>query len=206
MKTCNKAIAWCVVLLGMVALGGCVPPQPSPLTEAQAAAAAATPPDVDSYLLGPEDALEISVWKEPELTKQMVVRPDGMISYPLIGEVKAAGHTVKQLQEEILKRLQKFVTDVNVTVILLKTQFYKIYVTGKVNKPGEFLVGKPTSVMQAISLAGGVTPFAWSGSIIVLRKVGGKEEVFPFNYNKVAKGRNLEENRILMPGDVVVVP
>ncbi len=205
MKVLKKIFSWSMLGLCLVAILGCVP-KSSPLTEAQAAAATATPPDQESYLLGPEDALEISVWKEPELTKQLIVRPDGMISYPLIGEVKAAGLTVKQLQEEIFKRLQKYVSDVNVTVILLKTQWYKLYVTGKVNKPGEFLVGKPTNVMQAIAMAGGLTPFASPGSIIILRKFGGKEEAFPFNYKRVAKGTDLEENRILMPGDVVVVP
>ncbi len=181
-------------------------PHVSPLTEAQAAAAAAATPDQDKYLLGPEDAIEISVWKEPDLTKQLVVRPDGKITYPLIGEVQASGRTVKQLQDEILKRLEKFVTDAHVTVILLKAQNYKIYVTGKVNKPGEFVIGKPVNVMQAISMAGGLTPFASPGSIMVLRTVAGKEMVYPFNYKEVAKGQFLEQNRILLPGDVVVVP
>jgi len=184
---------------------GCAPP-PSPLAAAQAATAAVPTPDQTNYLLGPEDALEISVWKEPELTKQLVVRPDGKITYPLIGEVQAAGHTVKQLQAEILKRLEKYVTDAHVTVILLKAQNYKIYVTGKVHKPGDFVIGKPVNVMQAISMAGGLTPFASPGSITVLRTIGGKEEVFPFNYKDVAKGSFLEQNRTLLPGDVVVVP
>jgi polysaccharide export outer membrane protein len=156
--------------------------------------------------LGPEDTIEISVWKEPELTKQLVVRPDGKITYPLIGEVQAAGLTVKELQKEISKRLEKFVTDANVTVILLKALFYKIYVTGKVNKPGDFIVGRPTTVMQAIAMAGGLTPFASPGSIAVLRHVAGKEEVYPFNYKEVSRGQSLGQNRILEPGDVVVVP
>ena len=134
----------------------------------------------DTYQLGPEDAIEISVWKEPDLTKQLVVRADGKISYPLVGEIQAAGMTVKQLQDEISKRLGKFVTDANVTVILLKTQYYKVFVTGKVNKPGDFIVGRPTDVMQAISMAGGLTPFASPKSIVVLRKAGGKDEVYPF--------------------------
>ena len=134
------------------------------------------------------------------------MRPDGKITYPLIGEVQAAGRTVKQLQEEVLKRLEKFVTDAHVTVILLKAQNYKIYVTGKVMRPGEFLTGKPANVMQAISMAGGLTPFASPGSIMVLRTVAGKEMVYPFNYKEVAKGQFLEQNRILLPGDVVVVP
>lgn len=160
----------------------------------------------ETYQLGPEDAIEVSVWKEPELTKQLVVRADGKISYPLVGEIQAAGMTVKQLQEEISKRLAKFVTDANVTVILLKTQYYKIFVTGKVNKPGDFVVGRPTDVMQAISMAGGLTPFASPKSIVVLRRVGGKDEVFPFNYKDVSRGMSLDQNRILLPGDVVVVP
>jgi polysaccharide biosynthesis/export protein len=193
------------VMFGLALICACTP-HISPLTEAQAAAAAVTIPDQDKYLLGPEDALEISVWKEPDLTKQLVVRPDGKISYPLIGEVQAAGRTVKQLQDEVLKRLEKYVTDAHVTIILMKAQNYKIYVTGKVNKPGDFLTGKPVNVMQAISMAGGLTPFASPGSIMVLRTVAGKEMVYPFNYKEVAKGQFLEQNRILLPGDLVVVP
>jgi polysaccharide export outer membrane protein len=194
-----------VMILSLMLMCGCTP-SASHLTVAQAAAAAVATPDEDKYLLGPEDAIEVSVWKEPELTKQLVVRPDGKITYPLIGEVQAAGKTVKQLQEEIFKRLEKYVTDAHVTVILLKAQNYKVYVTGKVNKPGDFVIGKPVNVMQAISMAGGLTPFASPGSIMVIRTVGGKEEVFPFNYKEVAKGQFLEQNRTLMPGDVVVVP
>ena len=184
---------------------GCAP-RISSMTEAQAGAAQAVPPDQEKYLLGPEDAIEISVWKEPELTKQLVVRPDGKITYPLIGEIQASGMTVKDLQKEVSKRLEKYVTDANVTVILLKAQYYKIFVTGKVNKPGDFIVGRPTTVMQAISMAGGLSPFASPGSIVVLRRVGDKEEAYSFNYNKVARGQFLEQNRTLLPGDVVVVP
>jgi polysaccharide biosynthesis/export protein len=191
------------VVLGLVVVCGCTV-SGSHLSAAQATAMAT--PDQDKYLLGPEDALEISVWKEPDLTKQLVVRPDGKITYPLIGEVQAAGETVKQLQAEISKRLEKFVTDAHVTVILLKAQNYKIYVTGKVNRPGAFLTGKPVNVLQAISMAGGLTPFASPGSIMVLRSMGGKEEAYPFNYKEVAKGQFLEQNRTLLPGDVVVVP
>ena len=201
----KRLIGLLVVGMLLGGVGGCAPSL-SPMTEAQAGVAQAVPPDQEKYLLGPEDTIEISVWKEPELTKQMVVRPDGKITYPLIGEIQAAGLTVKELQKEISKRLEKFVTDANVTVILQKAQFYKIYVTGKVNKPGDFVVGRPTTVLQAISMAGGVTAFASPGSIVVLRRVGGKEEAYSFNYNKVAQGQFLEQNRTLLPGDVVVVP
>lgn len=201
----QRFIGAAVVLAGLAALWGCTPPA-SHVSDAGAAAAAMANPDQNKYLLGPEDAIEISVWKEPDLTKQLVVRPDGKITYPLIGEVQASGRTVKQLQEEILKRLEKYVTDAHVTVILLKAQNYKIYVTGKVNKPGDFMIGKPVNVMQAISMAGGLTPFASPGSIMVLRTVSGREETYPFNYKDVAQGLMLEQNRTLLPGDVVVVP
>ncbi len=201
----RKMLALVIVGVSLAAVWGCAPGISS-VTAVQAGAAQATPPDQEKYLLGPEDAVEISVWKEPELTKQLVVRPDGKITYPLIGEVKAEGLTVNELQKEISKRLEKYVTDANVTVILLKAQHYKIFVTGKVNRPGDFIVGRPTNVMQAIAMAGGLTPFASPGSIAVLRHVGGKEEVYPFNYNQVARGRSLEQNRTLEPGDVVVVP
>jgi polysaccharide export outer membrane protein len=194
-----------MMTLAVLSLGGCTQGI-SPITQAQAAAAQVTPPDEEKYLLGPEDSLEISVWKEPELTKQLIVRPDGKITYPLIGEIQAAGLTVKDLQKEVSKRLEKYVTDANVTVILVKTQYYKIYVTGKVNKPQDFIVGRPTTVMQSIAMAGGLTPFASPGKILVLRHVGGKEEVYPFDYNAVRKGQSLEQDRILQPGDVVVVP
>jgi len=190
----------CLMLALLVA--GCTPAI-SPTVQAEAAAAQL--PD-DHYLLGPEDHLEISVWKEPELTKQIHIRPDGKISYPLIGEIQAAGQNVKQLREEIHKRLEKFVTDAQVTVILLKAHHYKIYVMGKVNKPGEFVVARPASVMQALAMAGGLTPFASPANIIILRRSEGKEQTFVFNYKEVSRGMSLEQNRILFPGDVVVVP
>jgi polysaccharide biosynthesis/export protein len=178
----------------------------SPMIEAQAAAVEVSPPDQEKYLLGPEDMIEVSVWKEPDMTKQLVVQPDGKIFYPLVGEIRAAGKTVKQLQEDISKRLEKFVTDASVTVILLKTQYYKFFVTGKVNKPGEFIAGRPTSVLQAISMAGGLTPFASPRNIKIVRKIGGADEVYLFNYKDVSKGLLLSQDIILQPGDVVVVP
>lgn len=168
--------------------------------------AAGLPPNPESYQLGPEDILEISVWKEPELTKQVVVAPDGKISYPLIGNIQAAGRTVKQLQDDIAKQLEKFVTEAHVTVILMKVQFYKIYVTGLVTRPGEFLLGRAPTVMQAIAMAGGLTPFAAPSRIIIIRKNKNQDETFPFDYKAVSRGESLEQNRLLQPGDVVVVP
>ena len=165
-------------------------PQMSATVEAQSAAAEETQVDQEKYLLGPEDVLEVSVWKEPDMTRQLVVQPDGKIFYPLLGEMRGAGKTVKQLQEEISKKLEKFVTDASVTVILLRTQYYKFFVTGKVNKPGEFLVGRPTSVLQAIAMAGGLTPFASPKNVKVVRKVSGQDEIYNFDYKDVSKGND----------------
>ena len=197
-----KQLVWLVLGLALMAGLGCTPHM-NTTVEAQAAAAQVVE---EKYQLGPEDVIEISVWKEPDLTKQIAVRPDGKISYPLIGEVQVAGKTVKQVREDISKRLEKFVTDAQVTVILLKTQNYKIYVVGKVNKPGEFVMGRPANVMQALAMAGGLTPFASPSKIIVIRRSGGNEQTFPFDYKSVAKGEFLDQNITLLPGDVVVVP
>jgi polysaccharide biosynthesis/export protein len=175
------------------------------VTPAEAQTAATQAVD-DNYQLGPADELEISVWKEPELTKRLAIRPDGKLSYPLIGEIQAAGKTVKQLREDISKALEKYVTDAQVTVLLAKAQYYKIYVTGQVNRPGEFSLGTPANVMQALAMAGGLSPFAKPRKIVIIRRSGGMEETFPFDYKSVSKGQMLEQNRVLLPGDVVVVP
>jgi polysaccharide export outer membrane protein len=203
-RDCDKLrlLIWSLLGLTLVLALGCAP-KISSTVQAQAAAAQVVE---DKYQLGPEDVVEISVWKEPDLTKQLAIRPDGKISYPLIGEVQAAGKTVKQLREEISKRLEKYVTDAQVTVILVKTQYYKIYVVGKVNKPGEFLVGRPANVMQALAMAGGLTPFASPSKIVIIRKTDGTEQTLPFDYKSVAKGEFMEQNITLLPGDVVVVP
>ena len=197
-----KQLIWLLLGLVLMTALGCAP-RMNPLAEAQATAAQVVE---EKYQLGPEDVIEISVWKEPDLTKQITISPDGKISYPLVGDVQVAGKTVKQVREEISKRLEKFVTDAQVTVILLKTQYYKIYVVGKVNKPGEFLVGRPANVMQALAMAGGLTPFASPSKIVILRRVGGTEQTLPFDYKSVSKGDFLEQNITLLPGDVVVVP
>lgn len=163
--------------------------------------------DVDSgYQIGPEDILEISVWKEEGLKKEVLIRPDGGMSYPLIGEVQAAGKTAGQLQKEIAQRLEKFIPDPVVSIALLKVIGNKIYVIGKVNKPGEFPAGRYVDVLQALSMAGGLTPFAAENGIKVMRKEGGKDIVFPFRYSDVKNGEDLAQNIQLKGGDVVVVP
>jgi len=158
------------------------------------------------FVLGPEDVLEISVWKDETLTKQVVVRPDGKISFPLIGEIQAAGRTVEDLRKEIIKKLSEFISDPVVTVMVIGINSYKIYVIGKVNKPGAYTVGRPVNVMQALSMAGGFSPFAHLDNISILREQNGKQIRIKFNYKEVAKGKHLEENILLKRGDVIVVP
>jgi polysaccharide export outer membrane protein len=158
------------------------------------------------YQVAPEDVLGISVWKEEGLTKEVLVRPDGRISFPLAGDMQASGKTAQQLEEEITLRLTKYIANPVVSVTVLKVAGNKVYVIGKVNKPGEYLTGRYLTVLQALSLAGGLTPFAAENDIKVLRKEGGRDLVFPFHYSEVRKGNNLEQNITLKGGDVVVVP
>ena len=162
--------------------------------------------DSSSYRVGPEDVLEISVWREDTLKKEVLVRPDGGISYPLIGEVRAAGRTVQEIRDEITKRLDKYIPDPVVSVTILKTGSQRVYVIGKVAKPGEFSVGRYVDVLQALSMAGGLTSFADSNNIRVMRRDGDRQVVLPFEYGAVVRGQKLEENIQLRSGDVVVVP
>jgi polysaccharide export outer membrane protein len=163
--------------------------------------------EVDSgYQIGPEDVLEISVWKEDGLKKEALVRPDGGVSFPLIGEVQATGKTIMQLRKEIAQRLGKFIPDPVVSVTCLKVAGTRFFVIGKVNRPGDFLAGRYVDVLQALTVAGGLTPFASENGIKVMRKEGGKDIVFPFRYSEVKNGENLEQNIQLKGGDVVVVP
>lgn len=158
------------------------------------------------YQLGPEDVLQISVWKDENLTREVVVRPDGMVSFPLVGDVPASGRTVEEVRLDLMKRLTKYIPTPQVAVSVLKVLSYKIYVLGRVNKPGEYLVGHYTDVLQALSLAGGLTPFANENDIKVIRRVNGEQQVIPFRYGDVRKGRDLEQNVLLQRGDTVMVP
>jgi polysaccharide export outer membrane protein len=163
------------------------------------------------YEIGPEDLLEVSVWKEKDLQREVLVRPDGWLTFPLVGNVRAKGRTAQHLQEEITDRLRKYIPDPVVTVSIKKVAGYKIYVIGKVNKPGEYVVGRYVDVLQALTLAGGLTPFAAEDDIRVVRKLEDesgaiKETVLRFDYSEAKKGRRLEQNIVLKTGDVVVVP
>lgn len=158
------------------------------------------------YSIGPEDVLHISVWKEEELNREVLVRPDGGISFPLAGNLKAAGKTTQELMAELTRRIQRYIPDAVVTVTVNKVSGYSIFVIGKVSKPGQYTLGRYVDVLQALTLAGGVTPFASEDDITILRRKNGKEIRFPFDYSDVKRGKRLEQNILLQSGDVVVVP
>ncbi len=163
-------------------------------------------PTTGGYVIGPEDVLEISVWKEETLQKEVLVRPDGWVTFPLIGDVKAAGRTPGELTDEIRVRLTKYIPDPVVTVSVKIIAGNKVFVIGRVKRPGEYVIGRYIDVLQALALAGGLTSFAVEKKIRIVRKRNNKQTVFLFNYAEVKKGKNLDQNIILQGGDVVVVP
>jgi polysaccharide biosynthesis/export protein len=166
-----------------------------------------TLPVVDpGYRLGAEDVILVSVWKDEQLTRELVVRPDGAFSFPLVGDVQAEDRTVEEIRADLVKRLTKYIPNPNVSVAVTKVLSYKVYVVGRVNKPGEYLIGHYTDVLQALSLAGGLTPFAAENDIKVIRRIKGQQHTFPFRYGDVRKGNDLEQNILLQRGDVVMVP
>ena len=158
------------------------------------------------YLIEPGDVLEISVWKEENLLKEVLVRPDGGLSFPLVGDIQAAGKSVAELQQVITERLKKYIPDPVVTVSILKLEGNKIYVIGKVARPGEFQANRYMDVVQALSVAGGMTPYAADNKITILRRENGQQKSIPFRYGDIEKGQDLEQNIILQSGDIVVVP
>ncbi len=158
------------------------------------------------YLIGPEDLLEISVWKEEALQREVLVRPDGWVTFPLAGHVRAADTTVGALQNEITRRLKKYISDPVVTVSVKSVAGYKIYVIGQVGRSGEYTVGHYVDVMQALALAGGLTAYAAEDKIKILRREKGRRVVINFDYGQAKLGRDLKQNIILKRGDVVVVP
>jgi polysaccharide export outer membrane protein len=168
---------------------------------------AANPPGATAtYLLQAGDVISISVWKEPELQAEVLVRPDGGLSFPLAGDMMAAGLTVQQLTAQLDERLRIYIPKPVVTVALKLNGGNRLYVLGKVNRPGEFPFAKPIDVMQALALAGGTTPFAELNDIQVLRRTGEKQVSIRFRYAEVSKGHDLEQNVLLHSGDTVVVP
>ena len=158
------------------------------------------------YIIQPNDILSIFVWKEQNLSGKVFVRPDGRISFPLIQDMQAAGMNPTQLKENIERALKLYIDVPNVTVIVDAIQSYRVFVTGKVGKPGAIMAEKPISVLQALSLAGGFTDFATPADIVIIRNSGEDSTLYRFNYPEVIKGKNFSQNMLLRTGDVVIVP
>jgi polysaccharide biosynthesis/export protein len=158
------------------------------------------------YVIQPNDLLEVFVWKEPELTRKVLVRPDGRISFPLVQDLQAAGLNPGELKVQVEKKLSEFLSAPEVTVIVDAIKSYQVYVLGKVQKPGSMSVEKPVTVLQALALAGGFQDYAKDAEMTVIRTQGKDHIVFDFNYRDVIKGKKAEQNILLKSGDVVVVP
>lgn len=195
----NIFLILCIVVL----LGGC------------ATRAAVAPPETvqaqlekpgDDYIIGSGDILDISLWKDEAMTRQVTVRTDGKIVFPLIGEIAAAGRSVAEVKQEMVEKLKEYVPEPVLTVDVKQINSMIIYVTGRVNHAGRFPVNTPVTVLQAISMAGGLNAFAKRSKIKVFRQEDGNTVTFPFDYDEVIDGENLQQNIVLKRGDVVVVP
>ncbi len=163
--------------------------------------------DVDQYRVQPGDILDISVWKEKDLQAEVLIRPDGGMSFPLAGELTATGKSIADLRADLTARLKSYIPDPVVTVSVKQIGGNHIYVLGKVNRPGEFPFSRPVDVMQALSLAGGTTPYAALNDIVILRRHNAQRvDAIHFHYSEVARGKGLSQNVLLESGDTVVVP
>ena len=176
---------------------------PAAISQEQKALSAAADP---TYVIGPEDGLDISVWKEPDVSRAVPVRPDGKISLPLLNDIQAAGLTPMQLQAVVTEGLKKFFTGPQVTVIVTQINSRRIYVMGEVARPGAFSMLPNMTILQALSTAGGFSQYAKLSAIYLLRSENGQQVTYPFNYKEVIRGRRSEQNIALKPGDTIVVP
>jgi polysaccharide export outer membrane protein len=160
----------------------------------------------DRYRVQPGDVLHVSVWKEDDLQSDVLVRPDGGLSFPLAGDVEASGKSVDQLRKDLTTRLKEYIPDPVVTVSVKEIGGNRIYVVGKVARPGEFPFSQPVDVMQALSLAGGTTPYAAVNDIVILRRENERVAAIRFHYAEVEHGKDLAQDVLLHSGDTVVVP
>ena len=158
------------------------------------------------YQIGPGDVIVISVWKEPEASSTVVIRPDGKISIPLVNDLSVDGKSPMEIQNIIAEKLSPFIKTPNVTVTVKEINSKKVFVLGEVNRAAAYQITQPTTVLQILTEAGGLRPFAKQKSIYVLRLENGKQAKLPFNYKDVVKGEKIEQNILLRPGDTVVVP
>jgi polysaccharide biosynthesis/export protein len=185
------------LLLGAMALG---------LAGAALMAEPAAAQSAPDYRVNAGDELQIDVWREEDLQRTVIVRPDGRFSFPLTGEVKAADRTPAEIQAELSQKLRAFIPEAVVTVTVKGIGGNRIYIIGQVQNSGAFVMNPRLNVLQALSVAGGMTAFASSNNIIILRTRDGRQETLSFRYDDVARGRNLEQNILLEAGDVIIVP
>jgi polysaccharide biosynthesis/export protein len=200
-----------VVLLGVATSAQTKQPVPAAQAAPPAAAAAAAPRPTDpvvppGYVIGTDDVLSIVYWKDKDMSSDAQVRPDGRIALPLINEVQAAGLTPEQLRVRLVEESKKYMEDANITVVVRQINSRKVFITGEVSKPGPYPLTAATTVMQLISMAGGLREYADSKNIMIMRTVDGKPASLKFNYKELIAGKNLQQNIELKPGDTVVVP
>lgn len=176
------------------------------LFHAGAVSAADTTSADPAYIVQSGDIMQVSVWKESELQAEVLVRPDGGISFPLAGDLSVSGMNVAQISEAIVERIKRFIPNPMVTVAIKTIGGNRIYVVGKVNRPGEFPFSRPVDVMQALSLASGTTAYAALSDIRILRRENGKQVAIRFDYTDIENGKSLDKNILLRSGDTVVVP
>jgi polysaccharide export outer membrane protein len=195
----SKRVLFALLLSAFV--GSCFAAEPT-VGVKPASAAGALP----SYRLQPGDVITVSVWKETDLQTDVLIRPDGGFSFALAGDVDAVGKTVDEVRGILVDRLKRFIPSPVITVAVKLIGGNRIYVVGRVNRAGDFPLSSPLDVMQAIALAGGMTPFAAINDIVILRRHNGEQEALHFHYSDVARGRELSQNVLLQTGDTVVVP
>jgi polysaccharide export outer membrane protein len=158
------------------------------------------------YVIGARDILSVIFWRDKDMSADVSVRPDGMISLPLINEVRAEGLTPDQLRDQVTQRAARYVADPTVSIVVREIHSRQVYITGEINRPGAYSLMMPTTVMQLISMAGGLREFAKTKDIIILRTEGGKQSAIEFNYKDVRNGKKLAQNILLQPGDTIIVP
>jgi polysaccharide export outer membrane protein len=180
-------------------------PAANRISSAESAAVRSLNVATAEYLIGPEDVLDISVWKNPELSRKVPVRPDGKVSLPLVNDIQAAGLTPTELRQQLAARLAEYLPTPEVAVIVQEVQSLKVAVVGAVKTPGRFMLKSPATVLECIALAQGLTEFAARERIVVLRQIGNQTQRIPFNYRKVADSSD-QENFFVRPGDIIVVP
>ncbi len=205
-----------LAIAGVISVPGAFAQSSAPSSPASPPAPAVTPPPAaapsgasalpDDYVIGAEDVLGIVFWRNQDLTVDVTVRPDGRISLPLLNDIQAAGLTPEQLRLKLVEASARYLEDPTATVVVKQINSRRVYITGQVARPGPYPLMTPTTVLQLLAIAGGLSEYADSKHIVVMRTEDGKQLSFPFDYKAIIKRKNLQQNIVLKPGDTVVVP